>query len=169
MIAILDQAHCGDKQPSIPSVGAFEVASFSPFAQCVSGSEAAAHPLSAILRVRQGWVLCRFGVTWRSRLLQPWSGSLCCRTPPGLARADCSRPDSRRGRRRQTHPRGAIACGNAVATAVSGKGSARRRPLPLPISGRFRTTGRRKLWRATTMPGAVSMDRQHRRITGNAG
>jgi hypothetical protein len=46
------------------------------------------------------------------------SQSRVVRALAGPARADCSVPDFRRGRRRQTRLLGAIVCGNAAATAV---------------------------------------------------
>ena len=86
---------------------------------------------------------------------------------PGLTKAGYSAPDFRHGQHHQTSPRGAVTSGNAAVMAVPRGGSVRRRLLSARIYGKSRITHRRKLWRATTMLGAASMDRPARRYIGS--
>jgi hypothetical protein len=64
---------------------------------------------------------------------------------------------------------GVGASGNAAATAVPGRGSVHRKLSPSHTFGKSRIIGQWKLWRDTMMPGAASMDRRLRLITGSAG
>ena len=87
---------------------------------------------------------------------------------PRAATAGYSAPGFRRGRHRQTSLHGAVTSGNAAAMAVLRGGSARRRLLSARIYGKFRIIHRRKLWLATMMLGAASMDRPARPYIGSA-